>query len=407
MITMGSLFDGSGGFPLAGTLAGMKPVWASEIEPYPLRVTAARFPEMKQLGDVTKINGAEIEPVDVITFGSPCQDLSTAGKQAGIHNGKRSCLFFEAIRIIREMRSATYGRYPAYAVWEKVPGAFSSNRGEDFGAVLEAFVETIERKHIDVPRPEDGWRGAGCVRTDNGSVAWRVLDAQYWGVPQRRRRIYLVADLRGQRAGKILFEREGLRGDIAESGASWQRDTGDAENCATLFFDITGESSNSMRSPTKDSCFRERNISRTLDTWVGTPECNQGGIVAVDCRNAAINEKVSGTLQAHGSGGTSLNAINPVICLGNGQAHNCTLSDVANTLDCMHDQQIIATASEYLVRRLTPLECCRLQGFPDWWEAGVEGSDTARYKMWGNGIALPCARYVMEGIADQFAGWGE
>lgn len=139
MIKLGSLFDGSGGFPLAGTLCGMQPVWASEIEPFAIRVTQQRFPDMKHLGSVTGINGAEIEPVDVITFGSPCQDLSVAGKQAGIRDGKRSNLFFEAIRIIREMRDATTDKYPRFAVWENVPGAFSSNKGEDFKAVLEAF----------------------------------------------------------------------------------------------------------------------------------------------------------------------------------------------------------------------------------------------------------------------------
>lgn len=136
---LGSLFDGSGGFPLAGVLAGIEPIWASEIEPYPMRVTAARFPKMKQLGDVMKIDGSKVEPVDIITFGSPCQDLSVAGKQAGIHEGARSSLFFEAIRIIREMREATDGRYPRFAVWENVPGAFSSNKDEDFKAVLQAF----------------------------------------------------------------------------------------------------------------------------------------------------------------------------------------------------------------------------------------------------------------------------
>ena len=136
---LGSLFSGSGGFELAGVLSGIEPIWASEIEPFPVRVTDARFPNMKQLGDVTRIDGSKAEPVDIITFGSPCQDLSVAGKQAGIHDGARSSLFFEAIRIIREMREATNGRYPRFAVWENVPGAFSSNKGEDFKAVLEAF----------------------------------------------------------------------------------------------------------------------------------------------------------------------------------------------------------------------------------------------------------------------------
>ena len=138
---LGSLFDGSGGFPLAGALFGIEPVWASEIEPFPIKVTKERLPGMKHLGSVTEIDGGKIEPVDIITFGSPCQDLSVAGKQAGIHDGVRSNLFFEAIRIIKEMRNATADEFPRFAVWENVPGAFSSNKGEDFRAVLQAFCE--------------------------------------------------------------------------------------------------------------------------------------------------------------------------------------------------------------------------------------------------------------------------
>lgn len=141
MMKLGSLFDGSGGFPLAGALCGITPVWASEVEPYPIAVTRSRFPKMKHLGSVTEVSGAEVEPVDVITFGSPCQDLSIAGKRAGIHEGERSNLFFEAIRIIKEMRHATNGKYPAFAIWENVPGAFSSNKGDDFRCVLEEFVK--------------------------------------------------------------------------------------------------------------------------------------------------------------------------------------------------------------------------------------------------------------------------
>lgn len=158
-MTLGSLFDGSGGFPLAGTMHGIRPVWASEIEPFPLRVTAARFPQMKQLGDITKIDGSKIEPVTVITFGSPCQDLSVAGKQKGIHEGERSNLFFEAIRVIREMRNATNGKYPRFAVWENVPGAFSSNKGEDFRAVIEA-LGGIMQDGLAIPRPAK-WNHAG------------------------------------------------------------------------------------------------------------------------------------------------------------------------------------------------------------------------------------------------------
>lgn len=213
---LGSLFDGSGGFPLAGALCGIEPVWASEIEAYPIRVTTQRFPHMKHLGDITKIDGGKIEPVDVITFGSPCQDLSVAGKRAGIHDGARSSLFFHAVRIMKEMREATNGVYPRIVIWENVHGAFSSNGGEDFRAVLQALCE-IADGGADVPRPAKGkWGGAGAIVGDGYSIAWRTYDAQYWGVPQRRRRIYLVADLGGERAGEILFEQEGVRGDSAQ-----------------------------------------------------------------------------------------------------------------------------------------------------------------------------------------------
>lgn len=226
---LGSLFDGSGGFPLAGAMFGIEPVWASEIEPFPIKVTTKRFPNMKHLGDVTKINGAEIEPVDIITFGSPCQDLSVAGKQAGIHEGERSNLFFEAIRIIKEMREhdRAIGRSddllrPRFAVWENVPGAFSSNKGKDFQAVLQAFCE-IKGAGSDVPEPPKGkWKPAGCIVGDGWSVAWRVYDAQFWGVPQRRKRIYLIADLGSERAGEILFEREGVCWNSKKGLQAWE-----------------------------------------------------------------------------------------------------------------------------------------------------------------------------------------
>ena len=233
-----SLFDGSGGFPLAGAMCGITPVAASEVEPFPIRVTTKRFPNMKHLGDISKINGAEIEPVDVITFGSPCQDLSVAGKRKGLNHSElgdeettRSGLFMEAVRIIREMKEATNGEYPIFAVWENVPGAYSSNKGEDFRIVLEELEKTACDSADPVPRPPKGkWLNAGEIVGDNYSIAWRTLDAQFWGVPQRRRRIYLVADFRGKRAGKILFEREGLRGDFTQSGTPWQGTAGNAEN---------------------------------------------------------------------------------------------------------------------------------------------------------------------------------
>ena len=233
---LGSLFDGSGGFPLSGALCGINPVWAAEIEPYPIAVTTGRFPNMKHLGDIGKINGAEIEPVDIITFGSPCQDLSVAGKRAGLkhtENGDdettRSGLFMEAVRIIKEMREATNGKYPRWALWENVPGAFSSNKGEDFRVVLEELIKIVEPGAVMPAVPQKGWPYADSYCGDGWSVAYRVFDAQYWGVPQRRRRIYLVADFRGKCAGKVLFEREGLRGYFAESGTPWQGTAADAE----------------------------------------------------------------------------------------------------------------------------------------------------------------------------------
>ena len=215
---LGSLFDGSGGFPLAGALFGIEPVWASEIEPFPIRVTKQRFPGMKHLGSVTEVKGDQVEPVDIITFGSPCQDLSVAGKQKGIHDGERSNLFFEAIRIIKEMRNGTSNQYPRFAVWENVPGAFSSNRGADFQAVLQAFCDVCEEGQLSVPQPQGGrWKPAGCIVGNGFSVAWRVYDAQFWGVPQRRKRIYLIADFGSERAGEILFEQEGPGWSLEES----------------------------------------------------------------------------------------------------------------------------------------------------------------------------------------------
>ena len=230
-LTLGSLFDGSGGFPLGGLLAGITPVWASEIEPFPIRVTTKRLPFMKHYGNISAMDGGKIEPVDIITFGSPCQDMSVAGRRDGL-DGKRSSLFYEAVRIIKEMRCATGGRYPRYIVWENVPGAFSSNKGEDFKAVLEA-VTGIAEPNAQVPMPEKArWPYADLYMGDGWSVAYRTLDAQYWGVPQRRRRIYLVADLAGGSAGKILFESEGLSGYSAEGFRAWQRAAGSFTPCA-------------------------------------------------------------------------------------------------------------------------------------------------------------------------------
>ena len=229
-LTLGSLFDGSGGFPLGGLISGITPVWASEIEPFPIRVTTKRLPFMKHYGDISQMDGGKIEPVDIICFGSPCTDMSVAGRRAGLE-GQQSVLFYQAIRIIKEMRCATNGKYPRYIVWENVPGAFSSNGGEDFKAVLEAVIGIAEPE-TQVPMPEKNrWPYADCYLGDGWSVAYRVLDAQFWGVPQRRKRIYLVADFAGGRAFDILFKSEGLSGYSAESFRSWQRTAGSAADC--------------------------------------------------------------------------------------------------------------------------------------------------------------------------------
>ena len=225
-LTLGSLFDGSGGFPLGGLISGITPVWASEIEPFPIRVTTKRLPFMKHYGDVSKMNGADIEPVDIITFGSPCQDMSIAGRREGL-DGSRSSLFYEAVRIVKEMRCKTNGRYPRYIIWENVPGAFSSNKGADFQSVLEE-VCSVKGYEIHTPRPER-WANAGEIVADDFSLAWRVFDAQYWGVPQRRKRIYLVADFAGGSAGKILFESEGVSGYTPQGFRSWQGAAGASE----------------------------------------------------------------------------------------------------------------------------------------------------------------------------------
>lgn len=294
---IGSLFDGSGGFPLAGFLCGGEPTWASEVEPYPIAVTKSRFPHMKHLGSVTDVKGNEVEPVDVITFGSPCQDLSVAGKRAGLKhedNGDdettRSGLFMEAVRIIKEMREATNGKYPRFAVWENVPGAFSSNKGEDFRIVLEELIKISEPNAVMPGVPKKGWAYADSFCGNEWSLAYRVFDAQYWGVPQRRRRIYLVLDLGGQCAREVLFEREGLRGYFAKSRTQRETVTGDAKNgigtadCERkpVAYSFDSLSSNSMKSANPHSGCRQVDVAKCLDTTDPNPSKNQGGIAVLE-----------------------------------------------------------------------------------------------------------------------------
>lgn len=494
---LGSLFDGSGTCPLAAALCGIEPVWASEIEPYPIRVTKKNFPQMKHLGDVTQIKGDEIEPVDIITFGSPCQDLSVAGKRAGIHEGERSSLFFEAIRIIRKMREKTHGRYPTFAVWENVPGAFSSNRGRDFLAVLQAFTEVAGGCNVPEPAVKQGklqWSKDGCIMGDGFSLAWRMLDAQFWGVPQRRKRIYLVADFTGGRAGEILFEREGLSGDSAESGAAREETADDAAGSAGgsdsarhlnpwAVYALQGNGIDRAETAGCNGRGWREGVCYTLNTIDRPAICFKPGQGA-KARTMGESEKTAPTLASEAGGNsvpgvcypnvfhtlTALNARNPesaqtpncvcyprvartltgdhenrvtdytaVCVMAHGQSNAEVMENISPTITCNHEEPIAAYGVDcrngvldkwkthtlqakasggqslnctpgvlmngkpprkYIIRRLTPLECCRLQGFPDWWEDGVEGSDTARYKMWGNGMALPCVLYVMRGIAD-------
>ena len=272
-LTLGSLFDGSAGFPLGGLLSGVTPLWASEIEPFPIRVTTKRLPQMKHYGDISKMNGGEIPPVDIITFGSPCQDMSVAGKRDGL-GGSRSSLFYEAVRIIKEMRCKTDGRYPRFIVWENVPGAFSSNKGEDFRAVLEEVCK-IKDECVSVPKPSK-WQSAGKILGDGYSVAWRQLDAQFWGVPQRRKRIYLVADFAGWSAGKILFESEGLSGYSPQGFRAWQETAnGSAESIGE-----TGSNSLMFENHGQDSRYTgPLEVAQTVLSTFGTGGNNQPFVV--------------------------------------------------------------------------------------------------------------------------------
>ncbi len=426
-MTLGSLFDGSGGFPLAGLAHGITPVWASEIEPFPIRVTTKRIPEMKHYGDVSKMHGDEIEPVDIITFGSPCQDMSVAGRRDGL-GGARSSLFYEAVRVIKEMRCATGGKYPRYIVWENVPGAFSSNKGEDFRCVLEAVIGIAE-PNAQVPMPEKArWPYADLYMGDGWSVAYRTLDAQYWGVPQHRRRIYLVADLAGGSAGEILFECEGLSGNPAQSRRAGK---GTPRSLASGLGNASGVCLN-------DQGGQQMDLSYGIN---GTLRASMHGYAPIVLENHAQDGRVKiaegdvvPTLTSHmGTGGNNVPLLLEIRseCEGGGNP-------------CSNQGGIAIVTPYYQVRKLTPTECARLQGFPGWWCADLSAEDptadelsfwrevfdtwtgltgkkqktdkqiikwlksphsgSAEYKMWGNGVALPCVEFVLGGIARELKG---
>ena len=311
---------------------------------------------MKHLGDITKINGAEAPVVNVIIGGSPCQDLSLAGKRKGL-TGERSGLFMEQLRIIKEMREADEARgrtdehiRPRFMVWENVPGAFSTNGGKDFGAVLHETVKIACHNAPPVPMSGNKWAKSGCLVDVDGkwSIAWRVFDAQFWGVPQRRRRIALVADFGGQSAPEILFGRKSMSRNFEESGTEWKRAAGFAETSS----DGTGDGDD-----------RPRMIlgwgQSAYDKYVSTDKAS--------------------TLKAEG---------------GNYGGGSETLIQNDNR-----------------IRRLTPLECERLQGFPDGWtdigewtdskgKLHKESSDSARYAALGNSIALPSWFYVLSKLSE-------
>mgnify|MGYP000970133026 CR=1 FL=1 len=504
---LGALFSGSGGFELAGQLVGFTPVWASEIEPFPILVTTKRFPRMLHLGDIKKLDGAKMTKVDIITGGSPCQDMSIAGKREGL-DGSRSNLFREQIRIVKEMRESDEADgktgsdiRPRFMVWENVPGAFSSNKGEDFRCVLEEICRVADAE-VSIPGPpKNKWEKSGTIMADGYSVAWRTLDAQYWGVPQRRKRIYLVTDFGGGTAPEILFEQDSLRGDTKESSKERKDTATGAEDgsyksdrtndeclnniikafhitqdpismkispCLTQGNSNTGQATIGVVIPVMDKVSRYKSQKTANGFVVGDEDDPADTLTTVDRHsiaysidraafnqginakyNIGIAEDIAQTIVAKGPGAVAHEtyATDLVVVFEPG-----TVSRVGGhyyedgktgTIRAKPGDNQQTIINDYIVRRLTPTECGRLQGFPDGWTDNLAiaepteddirywrmvfkehsealgekkkektdnqirkwlqdpESDSAKYKMWGNGIALPCAKFVMERIAQE------
>lgn len=407
-MTLGSLFDGIGGFLLAARHAGVTPVWASEIEPFPCSVTARHFPDVKQLGDITQINLDEIEPVDIICAGSPCQDLSIAGKRKGLC-GERSGLFRTAVDLVRRMRDRTGGRYPRFFVWENVPGAFSSNRGMDFQAVLQEIGES------KIPMPQGNrWAAAGLVQCPGAEIAWRVLDAQYWGVPQRRKRIFLVADFAADDrcAGEILFEPEGVSGDPATGeGAGEGTARGAADGTRTA--GTHGIVSAGFIAGNKNGGigYKIEQAATIKAQWGGqAPTVAIYDMTHADEVMRPVKDGIVPTLNARmGTGGNQVPVAHIYGTKSYSEYEMCDMWKSAEGKRLLREtftavQEIWESVyckkewSRRSVRRLTPLEVERLQGLPDGYTDG--GSDTARYKALGNGMAQPCATYIIKRIVE-------
>ena len=383
-MTLGSLFDGVGTWQLAAVRNGIKPLWSSEIEKFPLEVTARHFPETIQLGDINRITDAP--KVDIVTAGSPCQDISIAGKRSGIR-GERSGLFFRATELVRRIN-------PEFFIWENVPNVLHIRGGLDFKTVLEEILQTT-----DIPIPERGWSNAGLVDGRRSQVAWRMLDSQYWGVPQRRKRIFLVSDFRDRRAAKILFEPAGVR----RNSAPCESEKSDIAARTRRNSDFAVYENHGQDSRIR----RVGDIAPTVNAKYGTGGNNvplvtysiASNIIGRQLKNGGngtgFSEKISYTLTATDRHAVAYGIGRDAFNQGANAKFNPT---IVRELQPALTARGAGAVAKNVVRRLTPLECERLMGLPDNWTAG--GSDAARYKAIGNGMALPIAEFILRRIKE-------